>query len=109
MDTRAALLLIAGMGLAAYATRVPLIWLVRHALRLPPLVEHVLRCIPTAAFAAIVVPGVLAPDHGSLDVSLSNVYVYGAVAAVVSTRFSNNLLVTLLVGCGVVLGLSLAG
>lgn len=107
METRAALILIGGMAAATYATRVPLVFLVRHRLRLPSLLEHILRCIPTAAFAAIVVPGVFAPDHGVVDVSFSNLYIYAALAAIVSLRFSQNLLVTLLVGCGVTLALSL--
>lgn len=107
METRAAIVLIAGMALATYATRVPLVVLVRRRLRLPLLLERILECIPTAAFAAIVIPGVLAPSHGPVDVSLSNIYVYAAAAAVASTRFTQNLLVTLLVGCGVALVLSL--
>ena len=107
METRAALVLIAGMAVATYATRVPLVVLVTSRIRLPRLLEHILRCIPTAAFAAIVVPGVLEPEQGQVDLSLSNLYVYAAAAAVISLRFSRNLLVTLLVGCGTALALSL--
>ena len=106
METGAALFLIAGMAVATYATRVPLVVLVTRRLRLPALLEHILRCIPTAAFAAIVVPGVLEPEHGQVDLSLSNLYIYAAAASVVSLRFSRNLLVTLLAGCGVALALS---
>jgi branched-subunit amino acid transport protein len=107
VETSAALVLIAGMAAATYATRVPLVVLVTSRIRLPALVEHILRCIPTAAFAAIVVPGVLQPDHGQVDLSTSNLYIYAAAAAVVSLRFSRNLLVTILVGCGTALALSL--
>lgn len=107
METRAALVLIGGMALATYATRVPLVMLVTRRLRLPRLVEHIFECIPTAAFAAIVVPGVASPNHGPVDFSPGNLYLYAAAAAIVSTRYTRNLLVTLLVGVGVVLVLSL--
>jgi branched-subunit amino acid transport protein len=107
VDTRAALALIAGMAFATYATRVPLVVLVTSRIKLPPLLEHILRCIPTATFAAIVVPGVLQPEQGQTDLSPSNLYIYAAAVSVVSLRLSRNLLVTILVGCATALALSL--
>ena len=107
METRAALVLIAGMAVATYATRLPLVPLVRRRVRVPRLLEQILNAIPTAAFAAIVVPGVVSPRPGGLDLSAGNLYLYAAAAAIVATRFTRNLLVTLLVGVGVALVLRL--
>jgi branched-subunit amino acid transport protein len=107
VETRAALVLIGGMALATYATRVPLVMLVTRQLRLPRLLVHIFECIPTAAFAAIIVPGVVSPNHGPVDLSPGNLYLYAAVAAIVATRYTHNLLVALVVGVGVVLVLSL--
>jgi branched chain amino acid efflux pump len=105
--TGPALLLISGMALATFATRVPLVQLVRRRVRLPRLFEHVLDAIPTAAFAAIAVPAVLSPRATGLDLSAGNLYLYAAAAAVATTRFTRNLLVTVLVGVGVALVLRL--
>lgn len=107
MGTRAALVLIGGMALATYATRLPLVLLVARRLRLPRLLEHILNAIPTAAFGVIVATGVVSPHTGEIDVSAGNLYLYAAAAAIVSTRFTRNLLVTLLVGAGVALVLRL--
>ena len=98
MATSTALILIAGMSIVTYLTRLPLVFFSIRNRPLPPLVDRILDRIPTAAFAAIVFPGVLQPG-GDTDLSASNLYVYAAVvttAACVLLRRS--LLASLLLG-----------
>ena len=99
METRAALVLIAGMAAVTYLTRLPLFLLSYRRARLPRLLDHVLGQIPVAAFAAIVFSGVLAPA-GHLKLSLSNLYLYAALASVASAALSRSLLVMIAVGVG---------
>ena len=67
--------------------------------RLPRLVDRVLEQIPVAAFAAIVVPGVVQPG-GHLDLHASNLYLYAALATVLATLLTRNLPATIVVGVG---------
>jgi branched-subunit amino acid transport protein len=86
------------MAVVTYLTRLPLYFLTVRRYRLSSLVGHILACIPAAAFAAIVFPGVLAPA-GHTDLHPSNLYLYAAIvtiAAAVALRQS--LLGTILVG-----------
>ena len=98
MGTATALILIAGMAGATYATRLPLWVLAVRRVRPPRLVALVLDQIPIAAFAAIVFPGVLQPD-GATEIDPSNLYLYAAaitVAAGIALRAC--LLATILFG-----------
>jgi branched-subunit amino acid transport protein len=99
METGPALVLIAGMAAVTYLTRLPLFALSARRVRLPRLLVLVLEQIPIAAFAAIVFPGVLQPG-GHTKLAFSNLYVYAALAAVVSARLSRSLLATIVVGVG---------
>ena len=99
METGAALVLIAGMAAVTYATRLPLFLLSLRRVRLPRLVDRVLEQIPVAAFAAIVVPGVVQPG-GHLDLHASNLYLYAALATVLATLLTRNLPATIVVGVG---------
>jgi branched-subunit amino acid transport protein len=86
------------MAVVTYLTRLPLYFLTVRRYRISPLVGHILSCIPTAAFAAIVFPGVLQPG-GHTELRASNLYLYAAlvtIAAAVALR--RNLLGTILVG-----------
>jgi branched-subunit amino acid transport protein len=65
--------------------------------RVPPSVERILRQIPPAALASLVVPALLRP-HGELDL-FSPRLVAGLVAAVVAWR-TRNVAATLAVGMG---------
>jgi branched-subunit amino acid transport protein len=98
MATSTVLILIAGMAIVTYLARVPLYFLTVRRYELPPLVNHILERIPTAAFATIVFPGVLQPG-GHTDLYPSNLYLYAAVvtagAALVLRR---SLLGTIVVG-----------
>lgn len=98
MATSTALILIAGMSAVTYLTRVTLVPFVLRRRPLPPLADRILDRIPTAAFAAIVFPGVLAPG-GDVDLSASNLYLYAAAVTVAACALlRRGLLVSLLLG-----------
>jgi branched-subunit amino acid transport protein len=99
VETGTALVLTAGMAGVTYCTRLPLFLLSLWRLRLPELLDLVLAQIPVAAFAAIVVPGVLAP-HGHVDLHASNLYLFAALGSVAVTLLLRNIAVTIVVGVG---------
>ncbi len=98
MGTGTALVLIGGMAGVTYLTRLPLFLLSVRRVRLPRLVDRVLEEIPVAAFAAIVFSTALAPG-GKLDLHLSNLYVYAALAAIATAALTRSVLGTIVIGC----------
>lgn len=66
----------------------------------PPAVQRLLRQIPPAALASLVVPALLRPD-GHLDLTQARLWA-GLVAAVVAWR-TRSTVATLVVGMGVLL------
>jgi branched-subunit amino acid transport protein len=99
VETGPALVLIAGMAVVTFATRVPLYLLSRWRVELSRPVRLLLEQIPVAAFAAIVFPAVLAPG-GALDLDVSNVYVYAALVSAAVAALTRSLLATIAVGIG---------
>lgn len=98
MATSTTLILIAGMAVVTYLTRLPLYFLTARGYRITPLVNHVLARIPAAAFAAIVFPGVLQPG-GHTDLRASNLYLYTiALTLLAALVLRRSLLGTILVG-----------
>jgi branched-subunit amino acid transport protein len=96
--TSTILIVIAGMAVVTYLTRLPLYFLTVRTYRLPPLLDRILERIPAAAFAAIVFPGVLQPS-GETDLHWSNLYLYAAaVTLATALLMRRSLLGTILVG-----------
>jgi branched-subunit amino acid transport protein len=91
-----AAIVVAGAG--TYAMRASFLLAADRLARVPPGVERLLRQIPPAALASLVVPALLRP-HGTLDL-LSARLLAGALAAVVAWR-TRNVAATLAVGMGV--------
>lgn len=82
--------LLAGMTLVTYATRYTMIGLLRRG-ALPEWARRWLEFVPVAAFTAIIVPSVLAPQ-GKLDLTLQNHYAWAALlGALVAWRTRNTL------------------
>jgi branched-subunit amino acid transport protein len=88
-------ILLAGAG--TYAMRASFLLAADRLARVPPGVERLLRQIPPAALASLVVPALLRP-HGDLDL-FSPRLVTGLVAAAVAWR-TRNVAATLAVGMG---------
>jgi branched-subunit amino acid transport protein len=88
-------IIVAGAG--TYAMRASFLLAADRLARVPPSVERLLRQIPPAALASLVVPALLRPE-GELDL-FSPRLAAGLVAAVVAWR-TRNVAATLAVGMG---------
>jgi branched-subunit amino acid transport protein len=87
-------------GLGTYAMRASFLVFAHRLADVPPNVQRILRQIPPAALASIVVPALLRP-HGTIDLFQAR-FVAGLLAAVVAWR-TRNIALTLVVGIGVVM------
>ena len=96
MDERTIWITIGLLTLATILTRSSL-FLLGHAVKLPPKMVHALRYAPAAALAAIIAPDLLVQD-GVLNLSLINPKLLGAIAAAVFFLATRHLLGTLVVG-----------
>lgn len=86
-------IILAGVG--TYAMRASFLVFAHRLADVPPSVQRLLRQIPPAALAAIVVPALLRPE-GQIDL-LHPRFAAGLVAAVVAWR-TRNIALTLAVG-----------
>ena len=93
-------------GLGTFAMRASFIAAATRLATVPPSVQRLLRQIPPAALAAIVVPALLRPD-GDIDV-LHPRFAAGVLAAVVAWR-TRNVALTLLVGMSALVALEALG
>jgi branched-subunit amino acid transport protein len=91
---------IVGMALATYLTRAPLLLMLAQR-PLPPRLRLWLRLIPLAVLPALAVPLVLV-DQGRLVLSVNHPPLWGAVVVLALAAARVNLLVTVVVGVGVV-------
>ena len=82
-------------GAGSYALRASFLAAARRLVDLPPLAERVLRQIPPAVLAALVLPALVRPE-GELDLWQPQLLA-GVVAALVSWR-TRNVGLTLVVG-----------
>ena len=87
-------------GIGTYAMRASFLVFAHRLADVPPTVQRLLRQIPPAALAAIVVPALLRPE-GHLDVWQPR-FLAGLVAAAVAWR-TRNIALTLVVGIGLVM------
>lgn len=89
-------------GAGTYLLRASFLAFAHRLVDLPPLVERVLRQIPPAVLAALVLPTLLRPE-GSLDLWQPELLA-GAVAAFVSWR-TRNIAATLVIGMAVLVAM----
>jgi branched-subunit amino acid transport protein len=87
-------------GVGTYAMRASFLVFAHRLADVPPGIQRLLRQIPSAALASIVVPALLRPE-GQLDVWQPR-FVAGIAAAVVAWK-TRNIALTLVVGIGVVM------
>jgi branched-subunit amino acid transport protein len=85
--------LLAGMVLVTYASRYPMIALLGRW-ELSARARRWLEFVPVAAFTAIIVPSVLAPQD-SIDLSLGNHAVWAALIAIIVARLTKHTLATI--------------
>jgi branched-subunit amino acid transport protein len=89
-------------GIGTYAMRTSFLVFAHRLVDVPPAIQRLLRQIPPAALAALVLPALLRPG-GHLDVVQPRL-VAGVIAGVVAWR-TRNIALTLAVGMGVVMAL----
>lgn len=89
-------------GIGTYAMRASFLVFAHRLADVPPSVQRLLRQIPPAALAAIVVPALLRPA-GELDLWQAR-GAAGCAAALVAWR-TRNVAATLVVGMGIVMAL----
>ncbi len=87
-------------GAGTYLLRASFLAFADRLVDLPPIVERVLRQIPPAVLAALVVPQLVRPE-GSLDLWQPQLLA-GAIAAFVSWR-TRNIAATLVIGMAVLI------
>ncbi|TFW04740.1 AzlD domain-containing protein [Oxalobacteraceae bacterium OM1] len=72
-------------------------FLIGHAVKLPPKVQHALRYAPAAAMAAIVIPD-LVMTNGALDVGIANPKLLAGIGATLFFLATRHLLGTIIAG-----------
>ena len=87
-------------GIGTYAMRAAFLVFAHRLTDVPPNVQRLLRQIPPAALASIVVPALMRPE-GHLDLAQPR-FVAGVLAALVAWR-TRNIALTLAVGIGLVM------
>ena len=95
--------MVAGMALVTFAIRY-IMFPISGRFQFPELFERGLKYVPPVVLAAIIVPSVLMPTGETLDLSLNNPYLVGAIAACVVGGVFKNLLLTIVVSMVVFLG-----
>lgn len=87
-------------GLGTFAMRASFLAVAHRLVAVPPRVHRLLRQIPPAALAALVMPAVLRP---AADFDLVQARVPAAIAAALVAWRTRNVALTLVVGMGVLL------
>jgi branched-subunit amino acid transport protein len=87
-------------GIGTYAMRASFLVFAHRLADVPPSVQRLLRQIPAAALASIVVPALLRP-HGEVDLFQGR-FVAGLAAGIVAWK-TRNIALTLVVGVGVLM------
>lgn len=89
-------------GAATFAMRASFIVAARHLGSVPPAIQRLLRQIPAAALASLVVPAVVRPN-GTFDLAQPR-FAAGALAGVVAW-YTKSVPLTLIAGIGTVMAL----
>lgn len=95
-------LLILGMMLATFSVRYVMFG-ASSRIQLSPTLLNALRYVPPVVLSAIVVPEVLLSD-GELSIGVMNARLVGAIAAIIISYTTRNLLLTIVIGMVVFFG-----
>ncbi len=99
------LIIIIGMGIVTYFTRIGALALFRF-IGVPSWLNRWLKYVPVAILTALIVPSLLLPQ-GYLDISINNHYLIAGIVAAVVAYKSRNIIATLGLGISVMLVLKL--
>ena len=97
------LLIIIGMAVVTYSTRVGSLVLFRFT-GIPSWLEVWLKHVPTAILTALIIPALILPK-GAIDLSLSNHYLLAGLTTGLTAFLSRNVLAS--IGLGLLVMLSL--
>ena len=86
--------MILGMALINLAIRWP-VYLFANRFRFPPLIERALAFVPVAVLTAIIVPMILFPKDGAIDLSWRSPALLAGLLAAVVWRETKNLFATI--------------
>jgi branched-subunit amino acid transport protein len=101
-ETLSGVLTLVGMVVVTYGIRLSFL-VFAYNVRFPAWLERALRYVPVAVLTALIVPMALAPQ-GTMDLSLHNAYLPGALGAVIVALWTRQTLAAI-VGGFVVYGL----
>ena len=96
------MLMIGGMAIATFAIRY-LMFGASSRITLSPALLNALRYLPPVILTAIVVPEVLLSE-GTLEISYLNARLVGAIAAIIVSQLTQNLLLTIVLGMAAFFG-----
>ena len=96
-------LMIAGMAVVTIAIRAT-IFVLGDRIVFPPLLRQALDFVPVTVLSAIVVPMVVAPHGGGLEISWRNPQLVAAIVAVVLCALTRHQLLTIVASIAVFLG-----
>lgn len=99
-------LVVVGVALGTYVLRVSFITLFGRLDEVPPRVKRALALVPPAVLAALVTPELFVVD-GSFSASLANDRVLAGVVGAVVAWYTEDILVTVVVGMGALYALAL--
>ncbi|MFC3478851.1 AzlD domain-containing protein [Halobacterium litoreum] len=99
-------LVVLGAAVGTYALRVSFVTLFGRLDEVPPRVKRTLAFVPPAVLAALVVPE-LVLDGEALAISLSNHRLLAGLVAAVAAWYTEDMLVTVVVGMSALYALSL--
>ena len=95
--------MVAGMALVTFGIRY-ILFPISGRFKFPKLFERGLRYVPPVVLTAIIVPSVLMPNGGTLNMKLDNPYLIGALTACIIGGLFKNLLLTIIMSMMVFLG-----
>ncbi len=95
--------MVAGMALVTFGIRY-IMFPISGRFEFPELFKRGLRYVPPVVLTAIIVPSVLMPDGATLNLSLTNPYLIGAIAACIIGGLFKNLLLTIVVSMVIFMG-----
>lgn len=95
-------LMIGGMAIATFSIRY-LMFGASSRITLSPVLLNALRYLPPVILTAIVVPEVLLSE-GTLEISYLNARLVGAIVAIIVSKLTQNLLLTIVLGMAAFFG-----
>jgi len=96
-------LMIAGMAVVTIAIRAT-IFVLGDRILFPPLLRQALDFVPVTVLSAIVVPMVVAPHGGGLEITWRNPQLVAAIVAVLLCALTRHQLLTIVASIAVFLG-----